>query len=164
VADEAHLVARLVDPLPSVVADLLADDQRAGTRFVRRLLDEWTSGANRFDGPGEVLFGAWVGEALAGVCGLTADPYAASERVGRVRRLYVAATFRRLGVGRALVLEVIKAAHGRFDRLRLRTTNPDAAHLYEALGFRPATDAVDHTHVMDLEAARVTANASEARA
>ncbi len=51
-------VDRLRDPMPEGLAALLADDERAETRFVRRLVDEWASGANRFDRPGEVLFGA----------------------------------------------------------------------------------------------------------
>jgi SAM-dependent methyltransferase len=45
------------------------------------------------------------------------------------------------------VLRVIQAAQGRFDDLRLHTSNPEAARLYEALGFRPSSEGVDHTHV-----------------
>jgi GNAT superfamily N-acetyltransferase len=153
VTDVVSRVDRVHDSLPDLTT-LLADDEHAGTRFVRRLVDEWASGANRFDRPGEALFGAWVGEHLVGVCGLNVDPYAAAARVGRVRRLYVLSGSRRLGVGRHLVMEVITAARGRFDSLRLRTTNPVAARLYEAIGFRPAGGAADHTHVMELETPR----------
>ena len=131
-------IDRLADPLPEGLATLLADDERDGTRFVRRLVDEWASRTNRFDRPGEALFGAWIGEQLVGVCGLNVDPYATAQQVGRVRRLYVLTAFRRLGVGRRLVIEVIAAAGGRFDRLRLRTFNPAAAGLYETMGFRPS--------------------------
>jgi GrpB-like predicted nucleotidyltransferase (UPF0157 family) len=143
----------LRDHLPDGLAALLADDERAGTRFVRRLVDEWASGANRFDRSGEALFGAWVGEELVGVCGLNIDPYVETGRVGRVRRLYVHTASRRLGVGRGLVLEVIAAARGRFDSLRLRTANPAAARLYETIGFRPS-GGTDHTHVMELLTSR----------
>jgi ribosomal protein S18 acetylase RimI-like enzyme len=52
-----------------------------------------------------------------------------------------------MGVGQQLVLRVIQAAHGRFDELRLRTNNPAAARLYEALGFRPYDDGGDYTHL-----------------
>lgn len=144
-------IARLSDPLSSGLIALLADDEGAGTRFVRRLVDEWASGANRFDRLGEALFGAWVGEQLVGVCGLNVDPYAGSDRLGRLRRLYVLAAHRRRGVGRRLVMEVIAAARGRFDGLRLRTTNPEAAQLYEAIGFARSVGSQDHTHVMALE-------------
>ncbi len=147
-------VDRLRDPLPEGLAALLADDEQAGTRFVRRLVDEWANGANRFDRPGEVLFGAWVGEQLVGVCGLNVDPYAGAERIGRVRRLYVLIAHRRLGIGRRLVMEVIAAARGRFDCLRLRTTNPEGARLYEAIGFSRSAGIADYTHAMTLEPSR----------
>jgi len=35
-----------------------AESERAGYGFVRRLADEWASGANRFGRPGEALFAA----------------------------------------------------------------------------------------------------------
>lgn len=152
--DSICRVRRLQEPLPDGLSALLQDDEHAGTRFVRRLVDDWASGANRFDRPGEALFGAWVGDQLVGVCGLNVDPYAATGHVGRVRRLYVLSASRRLGVGHRLVMEVIAAARGRFNSLRLRTTNPAAARLYEAIGFRRSGDAPDHTHVMDLETLR----------
>lgn len=117
---------------------------------MRRLVDEWESGANRFDGPGEALFGARVERILVGVGGLTVDPYAASDRDGRVRHLYVRAPYRRQGIGGRLVEAIVDAARGRFDRLRLRTTNPEAARLYERLGFRRRTDVAECTHVMEL--------------
>ena len=42
---------------PSETLDvLLADSEREGWRFVRRLVDEWATGSNRFDRPGEALF------------------------------------------------------------------------------------------------------------
>jgi GNAT superfamily N-acetyltransferase len=147
-------VDRLRNPLPEGVLALLADDERAGTRSVRRLVDEWASGTNRFNRPGEVLFGGWVGEQLVGVCGLNVDPYAGEERIGRVRRMYVLIAHRRCGIGRRLVMEVIAAARGRFDSLRLRTVNPEAARLYEAIGFRRSVGAAHYTHAMTLEPSR----------
>jgi GNAT superfamily N-acetyltransferase len=100
--------------------------------------------------PGEALFVARVGERVVGVCGLNVDPYTAEPRVGRVRHLYVLSGQRRLGVGRRLVSEVIEAARGRFDRLRLRTENPGAAQFYEAIGFRSSGATDNSTHVMVL--------------
>jgi GNAT superfamily N-acetyltransferase len=129
---------------------LVVDSERAGLRFVRRLAEEWTSGANRFDRPGEALFAAWLGERLVGVCGLNVDPYAAEPRVGRVRHLYVLSDARRRGVGERLVAQVIAAARGRFIRLRLSTANPVAARLYERFGFRASAAPVDSTHVIEL--------------
>jgi GNAT superfamily N-acetyltransferase len=132
------------------LAELVADSERSGCRFVRRLLDEWAAGVNRFDRPGEALFAAVADGRVVGVCGLNVDPYAASPRVGRVRRLYVLSSRRRAGVGRRLVAEVVAAARGVFDRLRLRTENPEAARFYERLGFRPCVGQDDCTHLLEL--------------
>jgi len=129
---------------------LLAESEQAGLRLVRRLVEEWVSGANRFDRPGEELFGAWLDGRVVGVCGLNVDPYTAKEGVGRVRHLYVLSAFRRRGVGRGLIAAVIEAARGRFGELRLRTGNPEAARVYEALGFQPFGRAADCTHIMEL--------------
>jgi GNAT superfamily N-acetyltransferase len=143
-------VERLTGAPSETLAVLLAESEREGSRFVRRLLDEWATGTNRFDRPGEALFTARIGDRVVGICGLNVDPYAAAANVGRVRRLYVLPAYRRLGVGRQLVLTVLQAARGRFDVLRLRTTNPAAARLYESLGFTPSATTDDCTHVIDL--------------
>jgi GNAT superfamily N-acetyltransferase len=144
------IIERMTGSPTDTLDDLLAESEREGSRIVRRLVDEWAAGTNRFDRPGEALFTARLGDRLIGVCGLNADPYAAAESIGRVRRLYVHSAHRRLGAGRQLVLAVLDAARGRFDLLRLRTTNPAAAQLYESLGFRPSTDTADCTHVLPL--------------
>jgi GNAT superfamily N-acetyltransferase len=140
----------LHDLTSSSVGELVAESERFGLRLVRRLTEEWTTGANRFDRPGEILFGAFIAGRLVGVCGLNVDPYAGDERVGRVRHLYVLAAFRRRGVGRQLVERVMQAAHGRFDDVRLRTNDPAAARLYETLGFRRSTGHDSYTHVANL--------------
>src|SRR3989442_1637640 len=88
-------------PVDSLAA-LIAESEQAGLRFVRRLVEEWGTGANRFDRSGEALFAARVDGELVGVCGLNIDPYAANDRIGRLRHLYVRSAFRRRG-GRSFV-------------------------------------------------------------
>lgn len=69
---------------------LLADAaEREGFRFIRRLIDEWSSGDNRFDRPGEAFFIARDGERLSGLCGVNVDPYVPSGETARLRHLYV---------------------------------------------------------------------------
>ncbi len=150
-AGRPDVTVQRLDELPATEAMVLTtESEEAGHGFVRRLVDEWRSGANRFDRPGEALFGAWSRSALVGVCGLNVDPYAGTDDVGRVRHLYVALAHRRLGTGQLLVGAVIDAAQGRFRRLRLRTSNPAAAQLYERAGFRRIDGEADCTHVMEM--------------
>ena len=144
-------VERLRDLPVGLLDALVVESGPAGFRFVRRLVEEWVSGANRFDRSGEAFFVARVDGNVVGVGGLNLDPYSAEDRVGRLRHLYVLSQSRRLGVGRYLVAEIVAAAENSFDMLRLRTGNPSAARFYEALGFRPAGAAIkDATHVMEL--------------
>ena len=146
----AAMIARLDDLRPESVTPLVAESERAGLGFVRRLAEEFASGRNRFDRPGEALFAATLSERMIGVCGLNIDPYTSAPKVGRVRHLYVLVEHRHLGVGRQLVGEIIRVARESFEHLRLRTNNPAAARLYERMGFRRCDAADDCTHLMDL--------------
>jgi ribosomal protein S18 acetylase RimI-like enzyme len=129
------------------LAELLAASEQEGFRFLCRLVQEWADDTNGFSRPGEALFIASVSGRVVGICGINADPYTAERRVGRVRHFYVLPAFRRRGIGRRLIQEVITAARGMFDRLRLRTENPAAVRFYEALGFRLSPDLIECTHI-----------------
>ena len=109
-------IERLTDLQPERLAPLIAESERHGLRLVRRLVDEWASGANRFDRPGEALFVARSGEQVVGVCGLNIDRYAAQPSVGRLRHLYVLSAHRRLGIGEQLVTRVIETARRSEER------------------------------------------------
>lgn len=118
---------------------LRADAHADGHMIVDRLVDDWGSGANRFDRAGELLLGAYSEMQLAGIGGLNLDPYARDDACGRLRHIAVARSQRRKGVGRALVGALIDGATV-FDRIRLRTFSADAAALYEGMGFGRIAD------------------------
>ncbi|HEV8614084.1 MAG TPA: GNAT family N-acetyltransferase [Methylomirabilota bacterium] len=159
--DTPALIERLQDAPADCLGAVIAESEAQGLRFIRRLAEEWTRAINRFDGPGEALFVARTVGDVGGVCGLNVDPYTAEPNVGRVRHLYVLLAHRGRGVGRQLVAEVIEAARGGFEVLRLRTENPGAARLYERLGFRRCAGALDCTHVMELGTYHLTARSPE---
>src|SRR4051812_42990549 len=98
----------------SDLENLTAESLGEGFGFVERLRDEWDSGVNRFSAPGEALFLAILGGRVVGVCGLNRDPYVREHHIGRVRRLYVAQSHRRQGVGRALLEAVLTYARPHF--------------------------------------------------
>ncbi|MGG5889534.1 GNAT family N-acetyltransferase [Falsiroseomonas sp. HC035] len=138
-------VERIV-ALPDGFEDLAADATAAGHRMLDVLREDWHAGTLRFDGWGEALFAAHVGQALVGVCGLTRDPYLSKDRVGRVRRLYVRRAARRAGAGRALVEAVAAQALGcGYPRLRVRAP-VSAFAFYEACGFLRAVGEPAATH------------------
>ncbi|HJV21831.1 MAG TPA: GNAT family N-acetyltransferase [Holophagaceae bacterium] len=141
---------------------LVAESEGEGFRFVRRLMDEWNSTSNRFDQPGEAFFTARVQGRLAGICGLSRDPYSLKANVGRVRRLYVRPEFRRLGIGHLLVQSVVEAARNHFASLSLRTDNPIASRFYERQGFHPQSDLESCTHFLPLDAANHPINSGGA--
>jgi GNAT superfamily N-acetyltransferase len=148
---EEAIIARVTDLARDRLAILLAESEASGYRFVRRLVDEWERGINRFSLPGEVLFAAESSGRLVGVCGLNVDFYLGDPRVGRVRHLYVLAACRGRGIGRRLVRQAVAAARGHFDRLRLRGEEVGPARLYESLGFRPCAEMPDCTHILELD-------------
>lgn len=142
------LVAR-VEALPPGFPALRDAALEEGWRLLRVLEEDWAAGAIRFEGAGEGLFAAWREGALAGLAGLTADPYAEEAGAARLRRLYVGPGHRAQGIGRALVGAAAAAARGHgFAALRVRSP-VSAAPFYEACGFLPAV-LRSATHVMPL--------------
>lgn len=145
------IVSRLTELPFNDFAILVAESEREGWDFIRRLVQEWESGTNRFARPGEALFGVRMDGRVVGVCGLNIDPYLTDSSIGRIRRVYVREQCRSQGIGRLLVEAAIAAARGRFRLLRLRTVNECAGRLYERLGFRKeaGADACTHTLTVD---------------
>lgn len=136
--------------LPDGIEDLAADALAAGHRMLEVLREDWHAGTLRFDGWGDALFAAHVGNALVGICGLTRDPYVPQDLVGRVRRLYVRRASRRAGAGRALVQAVADQAAGcGYPRLRVRSP-VSAFAFYESCGFLRAVGEPAATHARPL--------------
>ena len=138
-----------ITELPEDFGDIVELSLREEFGAMQRMREDWDSGVNRFDRPGEVLFEVRVGPRLVGICGLNRDPYAQSCEIGRVRHLYVDPEFRSRGIGRLLVSKIVECASRSFSRVRLRTLRADAAQFYMALGFRSVVGEPDVTHEMD---------------
>ncbi len=147
-SDEVTLISieKITLPLAGI-EPLRTEAEREGYGFLDTLVEDWASGANRFERRGELLMGCFASGELIGVGGLTIDPYAGSSQVGRIRRVYIRADWRNRGAGRLLVETLIAKARQSFRSVRLRAENKDAARLYERLGFVPIIDP-DATHWM----------------
>ncbi|UUE10495.1 GNAT family N-acetyltransferase [Dickeya zeae] len=122
-----------LDALPDALAVLVAESQQQGFRFLYRLQTEFQSGANDFRLPGEGLIAAFEAERLVAIGGVnqqTGMPY-----TGRLRRFYVAADYRRQGVGRELLTVIEQAAASYFRELYLFTDTLEAAQFYQCQGY-----------------------------
>jgi ribosomal protein S18 acetylase RimI-like enzyme len=86
------------------------------------------------------VFGAFVGDALAGVVGLAREPRAKNHHKAVVFGMYVAPDFGRRGIARALLRHLVAAAEQEagLEQLVLTVTNSNepARLLYESEGFR----------------------------
>lgn len=127
-------------PLAAVARD-------EGFNFLDRLIREWQDGTNRFEKPGEVIYGAFVDDVLVGTGGLTFQ----REGVGRVRRVYVHPDFRRQGIAKSLMDAILAYARERYPVVVLYTETTEAKQMYEGMGFIPESpDGPDHaTHRLE---------------
>jgi len=133
-------------PVPGI-EQLRREARDEGYNFIETLVEEWSSGKNRFDAPGEILCGHLNQGLLVAVGGLTCDPFAASPDIGRLRRIYVRHLWRNQGLGKALVAALIDEARKNFRSVRLRAENAGATRLYERMGFEPIASP-DATHIL----------------
>lgn len=147
-AQEDYVLKKL---RPSVAAfHALKDESRLdGYWMLVTLAEGWANGSNRFLKRGEVLYGAWQGRDLVGVCGLNVDPYLGDRSQGRVRHLFVSAAHRRNGLGRMLVEAIIDRARQHFSVLNTRAPR-QAFPFYERLGFQRVEEQEFVTHRMML--------------
>jgi N-acetylglutamate synthase-like GNAT family acetyltransferase len=143
-ADE--LAIRQISALPPEIQVLEAQARTEGFRFLTRLVEEWKNGYNRFDRPGEGLFGVFCNGQLIGIGGLSYDPYAGSD-IGRLRRVYITPTARGQHAGKALVQHLLAYAALNFRVVRLSTDTPEGAAFYLRCGFQQIEDDTA-THVM----------------
>ena len=134
-------VAR-IERLPDDIEILRAEAERDGVRNVGRLVDDWASGQDRYDRPGEALFAAFDTAATVGLGGVAIEP---GQRAMRMRRMFVRPAWRKRGVGRLLADAMIARGLESADLLTCNAAPPGAAEFWEAMGFHRVT-ADGHTH------------------
>ncbi|MBK0005376.1 MULTISPECIES: GNAT family N-acetyltransferase [Priestia] len=71
--------------------------------------------------------------------------------VGRVRRFYVSARFRRKGIGKRLLKEIIHYAGNYYNTLALYTDTDEATLFYERNGFKRIQNQHKITHEYKLK-------------
>ena len=117
------------------INNLAIEAQSEGYGFVRRTIDEWNSGINKFSKQGEILFGIFIANSCIGIGGLNVDPYINDPSIGRIRHVFISQKYRRKGLATQLLNRIIRLASENFKLLRLYTENPSASSFYESIGF-----------------------------
>jgi GNAT superfamily N-acetyltransferase len=129
-------LVRIFDHLPEGFDRIRAEAAAEGHRHMDRLADDWTSGAQRFDGDGQALLAAFLDGDLVGVGGITREPTVVTELALRMRRLFVSARARRAGVARAIASALAQEGFGHAALITAHAGNPGADAFWEAQGFR----------------------------
>ena len=142
----AFTVHRVIYDLPSDLSAMRTDALNEGHGFLERLVNDWRSGKCRFDNAGERLLVARSNNTLAGIGGLTVDPYEPSWM--RMRRFYVRPSFRRSGAARTLAAELIRSSMEIGKQITVNAATPKGPAFWESLGFFPV-EAEGHTHVYE---------------
>lgn len=96
---QAIQISAIQELKPKVWQTLLQASLDEGYDFIQKLIYEYETGVNRFDGPGAALLGVYLDDHLIAVGGIQPDPYLKILTVGRVRHVYVLPSYRRYGVG-----------------------------------------------------------------
>lgn len=145
-------IIRLTYLVEHDIKELLIESQEAGFFFLTKLVAEYKNGQNVFNKTGERLWGVY-GEKnkLIGVAGLNQNPYIQYANAGRVRRFYVSAQFRRKGIGKQLLKEIIHYAENYYDSLVLYTDTDKAKLFYERNGFKRVYNQHKITHEYKLK-------------
>ncbi|WP_084536837.1 GNAT family N-acetyltransferase [Azospirillum halopraeferens] len=138
-----HL-APVLDDLPLGIDVLRTEAACEGYQFLERLVTEWKSNRVRFAREEEALLAAYVGSELVGIGGITIDP--AVTGALRMRRFYVRAPFRRLGIGRKLALSLLERSEPLRCPVMVNAGAANASAFWEALGFMP-DPSKGHTHI-----------------
>ena len=126
--------------------NLKLESIREGFRFLKRLETEWSNPGNPFTQQPAGLYTAWYGRELAGIGGITLDPFPLSQNLGRLRRIYIHPLHRRKGIGRSLIQFLLYTHPHSFGCIRLFSDSPAAQEFYEKLGFQPIQNVPHVSH------------------
>ncbi len=129
---------------------LVQESKEEGFNFLIKLISEYENKINTFNKTGECLYGIFQGEKLIGIGGLNEDPYTENNKIGRVRRFYIAKEYRRKGVGRLLLLRILSDAKKYFNIVVLHTDTEQGDKFYTSSGFVKRTKYVGASHYVNI--------------
>ncbi|MBJ7932920.1 MULTISPECIES: GNAT family N-acetyltransferase [Bacillus cereus group] len=132
------------------ISHLVQDSKEGGFNFLIKLINEYENKINVFNKTGECLYGIFQGEKLIGIGGLNEDPYTENNKIGRVRRFYIAKEYRRKGLGRLLLVRILSDAKKYFNIVVLNTDTEQGDKFYTSGGFVKGKKYVRASHYLNL--------------
>ncbi|EEL34161.1 GNAT family N-acetyltransferase [Bacillus toyonensis] len=132
------------------ISHLVQDSKEGGFNFLIKLINEYENKINVFNKTGEYLYGIFQGEKLIGIGGLNEDPYTENNKIGRVRRFYIAKEYRRKGLGRLLLVRILSDAKKYFNIVVLNTDTEQGDKFYTSGGFVKGKKYVGASHYLNL--------------
>ncbi|OOR03181.1 GNAT family N-acetyltransferase [Bacillus mycoides] len=130
---------------------LIQESTKEGFNFLIKLINEYESKRNTFSKTGECLYGIFRGDTLIGIGGLNQDPYTKVNKIGRLRRFYIAKDYRRKGLGRLLLGRILSDAKIYFTIVVLHTDTKQGDQFYISSGFVKGTMYVGTSHYLNLD-------------
>jgi N-acetylglutamate synthase-like GNAT family acetyltransferase len=133
------------------IQHLVEESKEEGFQFLEKLVKEYKNGTNTFQKQGESLYGVFNhNNLLVAIGGLNIHPFSNEEKVGRLRRFYISKYYRRRGLGRKLLTEIISEAKKHFTILVLYTNTEEASDFYLSCGFTKENRFAKTTHYLHL--------------
>ncbi|MEI2316726.1 GNAT family N-acetyltransferase [Bacillus paramobilis] len=129
---------------------LVQESKDEGFYFLIKLISEYENKINTFNKTGECLYGIFHEEKLIGIGGLTEDPYIINNKIGRLRRFYIAKKYRRKGLGRLLLVRIISDAKKYFNIVVLNTDTVQNDKFYTSIGFVKGTKYMGASYYLNL--------------
>ncbi|MFP5111952.1 GNAT family N-acetyltransferase [Bacillaceae bacterium C204] len=134
------------------ISHLIMESKEGGFCFIERLVNDYKNGTNTFNKKGEGLYGVFNDKGvLIAIGGMNIDPYSNDPEIGRLRRFYVLKEYRRKGIGRFLVNQILFAARRTFKKVVLHTDTDDGDWFYTSLGFSKSIGDPNFTHYIKLK-------------
>ncbi|PFM14801.1 GNAT family N-acetyltransferase [Bacillus cereus] len=129
---------------------LVQESKEEGFNFLIKLKSDYENKINTFNKTGECLYGIFQVEGLIGIGGLNEDPFTENNKIGRVRRFYIAKEYRRKGLGRLLLVRILNDAKKYFNIVVLHTDTEQGDKFYTSSGFVKGTKYVGASHYLNL--------------
>lgn len=149
---EGYNVKQIENLFQYDITYLLNERKEEGFQFIERLVNDYKNGTNTFNAPGESIYGVFNNDGvLIAIGGLNVDPFSREQKIGRLRRFYVSKAYRRIGIGRVLLNEIITNAKTFYKVLVLHTDTEQADKFYTSLGCLRKNTYPKSTHCMSLK-------------